>query len=70
MEGACIQFVRENSDILSFKLRNNFLCHLATMYDSGVLQPKHINNIVETLQIRPSSIKGKVLLNGHHTAKS
>lgn len=66
MQEACLCFVREHSEIVSFKLRNNFLCHLATLYDAGVLQTKHVKTIVDALPKKCSTAgKGKATVNGH-----
>lgn len=64
MEAACLKFVSEHSEILSFKLRNNFLCHLATMYDCGVLQARSIRNIIDSMPKKPSGVKSKPPPNG------
>ncbi|XP_067942259.1 polycomb protein Su(z)12-like isoform X2 [Watersipora subatra] len=71
MEGACLRFIREHSEIVSFKLRNNFLCHLATLYDSGVLQTKHIKTIIDALPKKAATgIKAKAVVNGYATSLS
>ena len=71
MEGACLRFVREHSEAISFKLRNNFLCHLATLYDAGVLHCKHIKTIIDEMPKKSvTGMKGKGQLNGHHCSLS
>lgn len=74
MEAACLRFVREHSEILSFKLRNNFLCHLATLYDSGVLQTKHVKTVIDALPKKSGTAaaaamkSGRMLANSHQPA--
>ena len=49
MEEACHNFITENYVILSSQ-RNNFLCHLCTMYDAGILTAQQVATLMQVLQ--------------------
>jgi len=60
MESACLNFIRENYRVISTQYRNNFLCHIATLYDCGILQANQVANIIKALPKRvPTATNGR-----------